>query len=499
MFQGTASNSGKTTLAAGFCRLLARAGLNVAPFKAQNMSLNSWVTEAGDEMGIAQAFQAQACGLSPSALMNPVLLKPLGQRRSQIIVRGQPVGSMDYEKYLALKAKIWRDVKESYIELAKGRDIMVLEGAGSPAEINLRKNDIVNMAMAEFACAKVILVADIDRGGAFAALAGTMALLSPKDRKHVSGFALNKFRGEPRLLQPALLKIEKRYHRPFLGIVPMLDNLLAPEEDSVNLQKIAAKPLLAKDKGCLDIAVVDLPALSNMADWDALSREPQVRIRLLSKGEELGEPDLLILPGSRNTPNAIAFLHKSGLFEAIRNYAAKIWDYKRGNILGICAGLQILGQTVNDPHGLEGGGSHSGLGLLALATELKPAKTLNHISGFTHPGIANLKLPCAGYEIHHGQCQSVCAQVITGSSGEKLGWGSLKAGVCRIWGTWLHGILDNDDFRHAFLDRMRCEAGLAPQAGENYDLGADLDRLADALAENLDVPAILASLANKNK
>ncbi|MBD5539076.1 MAG: cobyric acid synthase [Desulfovibrio sp.] len=505
MVQGTCSDAGKSLIAAALCRLFARRGLNVAPFKAQNMALNSCVTLTGEEMGRAQALQAVACGLEPDARMNPVLLKPVSDQGSQVIVLGRPVGMMRVREYLAYKPRAWRAVRRAWAELCEGRDLMVLEGAGSPAEINLRRHDIVNMRMAAHAGARVLLVADIDRGGAFAALAGTMALLGRADRARVAGFALNRFRGDASLLAPAMEAVSRRTRRPFFGVIPMIPGLRLPEEDSVSFKLgkspgIDAPGTRAGDdpaaSGVLDAALIDLPHISNVTDCDALRAEPGLRLRMVRRPEELGRPHLVVLPGSRNSMADREFLRASGLADALRAHALECLASGRGAVAGICGGLQLLGERIDDPHGLEAGESGertmAGLGLLPLVTELAPGKTLRRTEGTTLPAVAGEALPVAGYEIHHGVSESRGARVIMRDrEGAPLGWGRLDAGgTARIWGTYLHGVFDSDVFRHALLDRLRREAGLAPLAGASWDLGPELDRVADVVAASLDMNAI---------
>ncbi|WP_022656388.1 cobyric acid synthase [uncultured Desulfovibrio sp.] len=507
MFQGTCSNAGKSLLTAAVCRLLARQGLRVAPFKAQNMALNSFVTEQGEEMGRAQVLQAVACGLPADVRMNPVLLKPTSHTGSQVIVLGRPVGRMRVGEYLRYKAEAWKAVRRAYDELSAGMDVMVLEGAGSPAEINLRAHDIVNMRMAHHAGAQVLLVADIDRGGAFAALVGTMSLLGRADRARVAGCVLNKFRGDASLLDPALAAVSRRTRRPFLGVVPMLEELHLPEEDSVSF-KLGITPGLSAADGdaahtvdCLDITLVDLPHISNFTDLDALRVEAGVRLRVTRRGGELGAPDLVILPGSKNSIADMRFLRQSGLAAELRGYAQRALTEGRGVLAGICGGLQMLGQNIVDPLNLEEGGSEPGLGLLPMYTELGSAKYLRRTSGRALAALAGEELAVTGYEIHHGRSgpsameaevkTAALTQLMTDHTGQALGWGLLGAdGAARVWGTYLHGVFDKDAFRHALLNRLRRERGLAPLAGTAYGLGPELDRLADAVEAGLDMAAV---------
>ena len=517
MVQGTCSNAGKSLLAAALCRLLARRGLRVAPFKAQNMALNSFVTSDGKEMGRAQVLQAAACGLAPDVRMNPVLLKPTSNTGSQVIVLGEPVGQMRVGEYLRYKPTAWKAVRKAYDSLAAGMDVMVLEGAGSPAEINLKAHDIVNMRMARHAGALVALVADIDRGGAFAALAGTMALLTRAERCRVGGFILNKFRGDASLLDPALSMLQRRTGKPFWGVVPMLENLRLPEEDSVSFKQGLTPGLHAGDHadpaecGLLDIVVPDLPHLSNATDLDALRDEPGVRLRIVRSAEHWGAPHAVILPGSRNTVDDLRFLQRSGLAQCVRDFASQCRQLGRGAVVGICGGLQMLGSEIADPLGLEEGGCEPGLGLLPLGTKLLAAKLLRRTCGWAHPCLTGLeRQSVCGYEIHHGQTAVVPADispdlptgakasvrvVMADSEEQPLGWGLCDAqGRARIWGSYLHGLFDVDGFRHAFLQSLRHDAGLPAAPLASYGLGPELDRLADAVEDALDMPAILAQL-----
>ncbi len=524
MVQGTCSNAGKSLITAALCRLLVRRGLRVAPFKAQNMALNSFVTSDGKEMGRAQVLQAAACGLAPDVRMNPVLLKPTSDVGSQVIVLGEAVGHMRVGAYLRYKPEAWKAVRRAYRSLASGMDVMVLEGAGSPAEINLKAHDIVNMRMARYAGAHVALVADIDRGGAFAALAGTMALLTRAERARVEGFILNKFRGDASLLDPALAMLHKRTGKPFWGVVPMLENLRLPEEDSVSFKEgltpglhlgpRSARP--ADGPEVLDVVVPDLPHLSNATDIDALRDEPGVQLRIVRHADQWGAPQVVILPGSRNTVDDLRFLRRTGLAGRVREFARQCLERGKGAVVGICGGLQMLGAEIADPLGIEEGGCEPGLGLLPLSTRLLAAKRLCRATGWADAGLTGAeRQPVAGYEIHHGETSSLGAAmqtqagdmeadpaasasmrvVMTDAAGRALGWGRCDAhGCARVWGSYLHGLFDEDAFRHAFLRRLRQEAGLPPAPETAYSLGPELDRLADAVEASLDMPAILRVL-----
>lgn len=520
MVQGTCSNAGKSLLAAAFCRLLARRGLRVAPFKSQNMALNSFVTSDGGEMGRAQAVQALACGRAPDVRMNPVLLKPTSGNGSHVIVLGRPLARMEAKEYFRSRRRIWPKVCQAYAELAAVNDVMVLEGAGSPAEINLRAHDIVNMHMAHAANARVLLTADIDRGGAFAALTGTLHLLSRRDRSLVAGFLLNKFRGDASLLEPALHTVSRKTRTPFLGVIPMLEGLRLPEEDSVAFKGAALPDLgagmpddaaLAADPSLLDVAVTDLPHISNATDLDALRCEPHVRVRLVRRPEELGRPHLCLIPGSRNSLADMLFLRNSGLEAAIAAYARNACaaaDEGRfaGMLLGICGGLQMLGTTLEDPLHLESGGSLPGMDLLPLRTVLAAEKTLRQSRAMTVPPLTETPCALSGYEIHHGvttQCATLAPSdgvsvrpIIVLRDGTPVAWGHCKGeALPPVWGTYLHGLLDGDTFRHGLLRRLRHAAGRRQAAEERpYALGPELDRLADAVEAHCDWPRILAML-----
>jgi adenosylcobyric acid synthase len=467
------------------------------------MALNSFVTADGGEMGRAQALQAQACGLDADVRMNPVLLKPTSAAGSQIIVMGRPVGRMRAREYQNYKATLWKTVKAAYRSLSEGKDAMILEGAGSPAEINLKAHDIVNMRMARFAGARVLLVADIDRGGAFAGIVGTMCLLGRSDRERVAGYVLNKFRGDATLLKPAIDAVSRRTRKPFLGIVPMLADMRLPEEDSVSFkegEKIrisVSPPKDARPSEHLDIAVVDLPYISNFTDLDALGHEPGVRVRAVRVAEGLGSPDAVILPGSKNTLADLRFLAGTGLAECLCRYAGQ-----GGTLVGICGGLQLLGQSIADPLELEDGGEATALGLLPLNTRLAPTKQLRRVAGKALPPLVEFELSVAGYEIHHGittpSGDGALTPLLRDARGSVLGWGRPEPdGDVRVWGTYLHGIFDKDDFRHTFLNRLRRKAGFAPVSGIAYNLEPELDRLADTVERCLEMKAIYSLLGKK--
>jgi len=501
MIQGTCSNAGKSVLAAGLCRILLEDGFDVAPFKAQNMSNNSAVTpDTGDgtrEIGRAQATQAQACRLTPDARMNPVLLKPTGDTGSQVLVLGRPVGNMNVQEYHAYKPEAWRAVTQAYDSLAAEHQVMVLEGAGSPAEVNLKDHDIVNMKMARHAGAKVLLVGDIDRGGVFAALSGTFDILDEAERALVVGHVLNKFRGDASILGPALDFLYRRTGRPVLGVVPWLPALALPEEDSVGLSNTAAGQE-AKHPDALDIAVVVPQRIANFNDLDPLAAEPDVRLRLVTTALELGTPDAVILPGSKNTIEDMRFLRGAGFAAALRALP------QTTRIIGICAGLQMLGVRVDDPLSMESTQkSGEGFGLLPLTTELKREKTLTRVT-VRDPRTGH---DVSGYEIHHGETLldagpgGSAMPLLVDAAGRALAFGLDDAaladdGFPRVWGTYLHGVFDEDGFRRAFIDTLRTVKGLsalgAPQT--HFGLEPALERLAASLRQHLDMGRVYQAL-----
>jgi cobyric acid synthase CobQ len=487
MIQGTSSGAGKSVLAAGICRVLLQDGHRVAPFKAQNMSNNSFVTRDGLEMGRAQATQAAACRLDPEAAMNPVLLKPSTDTGSQVIVMGRPVGVMRVGEYVAYKEEAFAAARAAYDSLAGRFDVMVLEGAGSPAEVNLKDHEFVNMRTAAHARARVLLVADIDRGGSFAHLVGTMECLEEAERALVSGYVLNRFRGDASLLAGGFDHLLERTHRPVLGVVPHLPDLDLPEEDSVAFKAGAARALETSSRDAdLDLALVDLPHLANLTDFDALALEPDTALRAVRRPQDLGRPDAVIIPGSKNTPGDAAWLLDSGLGRAILDLPASC------EIVGICGGLQILGERVTDPLGLESAdGDAVGLGLLPLTTELGAGKVLAQARAVHRP----TGLAVSGYEIHHGVTRPTAAvsETVVTADGRVLGWGLADRPV---WGTYLHGVFDADGFRRAFLDTLRARKGLdgLGDTGVRFSLEPALDRLADILRESLDFGAIYRML-----
>ena len=510
MILGTSSDAGKSLISAGLCRLFFRRGLNVAPFKAQNMALNSAVTDDGGEIGRAQALQARACGLRPDVRMNPVLLKPSSQTGSQVVVLGKARGFCRVHEYERLKPELFHDVCNAYASLARGRDLMILEGAGSPAEINLKRGDIVNTNMAREARARMILVGDIDRGGVFASLAGTLALMEDWERELLDGFVINRFRGDASLLPPALDYVGRLTGKPFLGVVPWVDGLMLPEEDSVAyragriLRRGAGDEYLAADD-TLDVALVDIPYLSNLSDIDPLLAEPWVRVRMVSRPEELGHPDLIILPGSRCTAAALRSLRSNGLEKLIKEEARREGG---GDILGICGGMQMMGTYVADPEGLEDSPGHveEAFGLLPLETTLGEHKVLRRAAAED----LVLGLPLTVYEIHHGKTETTASlsspveernggamlrSWTLNPEGEAHGWMLNRGkGHGLLWGTYGHGLFDDDVWRNAFLNDLRRRRGKKEREVCLCSPENSLDLLADTLERHLDLEQLCTML-----
>jgi len=465
MVLGTGSHVGKSLLTAALCRIFAQHGHRVAPFKSQNMSLNSAATIEGLEIGRAQALQAEAAGVAPSVHMNPVLIKPSGESSSQVIVRGKIWGRVTAADYHQRRVKeLLPVVRESYEMLASQYDVIVLEGAGSPAEINLKQHDIANMRMAEMADAHCLLVGDIDRGGVFASLLGTLELLEPEERDRIRGFAINKFRGDVALLEPGIRMIEERIRKPCIGVVPYLPSLMLEEEDSLGLPAATATqwPMdTSSDSSTgrpLRLAVVALPSFSNFTDFDALRAEPSVTLLFCRTKEVIAQADVVILPGSKQTVDDLLWMREQGLDVAVQEYAQK------GLVVGICGGMQILGETISDPLAMERIGEVPGLGLLPFRTIMQADKVTRNVTGkmaaamlFEQP-IVDKSL--SGYEIHIGESiyQPGAAHFSVLSTGtaplNNRNDGCVSANT-RIFGTYLHGLFDDDGFRHQFISAAR--------------------------------------------
>jgi adenosylcobyric acid synthase len=494
MVLGTGSHVGKSLITAALCRIFAQHGYRVAPFKSQNMSLNSAATIEGLEIGRAQALQAEAAGIAPSVHMNPILIKPSGDRSSQVMVRGKIWGQISAADYHQRRVEeLMPIVRESYQTLASAFEVIILEGAGSPAEINLKQHDIANMRMAEMADAQCLLVGDIDRGGVFASLLGTVELLEPRERHRIRGFCINKFRGDPNLLEPGLRMMEERLRKPCLGVIPYLPALALEEEDSVGLPAIARDGWPASDPAPdrpLRIAVVALPSFSNFTDFDSLRAEPSVDLLFCRAAWLLANADVVVLPGSKQTMSDLEWMRAHNIDRAVQLHP--------GLVVGICGGMQMLGQEIADPDGIEQQGSMAGLGLLPIRTTMQDWKVTRLGTGAIS-GSSLFRQPLtekrvAGYEIHVGQTlyADQAEPFATLSSGELDGSVSADG---RILGTYLHGIFDEDGFRHQFVTAARAFHQLAsPSVLNSWNLQRQesLDRLARRVSESLDMERIFS-------
>jgi adenosylcobyric acid synthase len=495
MVLGTASHVGKSTVAAAFCRLLAEAGHSVAPFKAQNMALNSFVTLGGGEIGRAQVAQAEAAGIEPHVDMNPILLKPMSGV-SQVVVDGSPIGVMTAREYYAAKDRLWPRVVAAYDRLAARFDRIVLEGAGSPVEINLAEHDLTNLRMARHANASVVLVADIERGGVFAQIVGTWELMERIDRVRVVGFIINKFRGDATLLESGLAYLRDRTGVPVLGVLPYSPDLQIDQEDSLGIDETAT-PEGLDDPDALDVVVARLPGISNFTDLWPLSRVPGVRVRYVEAGDDLGRPDLVVLPGTKTTVRDLDWLRSTGLADRIVRLAE---DPEGPVILGICGGFQMLGSKIDDPLGVESPTvSAPGLGLLDVATTFAPEKERHRVAGAT---IAR-GLPIAGYEIHMGTTERgpdvlPWIKLTRQRDGQTLLDGAV-ASSGRVFGTYVHGLFDSLPFSQDLVDRLRARRRLPPLGPERWEahravLADRYGALAEWLRANLDLGPVWAAL-----
>lgn len=486
MIQGTTSNAGKSLLTAALCRIFKQDGYKVAPFKAQNMALNSFITADGLEMGRAQVMQAEAAGIAPDVRMNPILLKPTSDSGSQVIVRGKSVGNRSAVAYYAEKSALKPLVKEIYDSLAAEYDIIVIEGAGSPAEINLKQDDLVNMGMAEMANAPVLLVGDIDRGGVFAALYGTVALLEPEEQNRIRGLIINKFRGDVSILQPGLEMLEELVQKPVIGVVPFTP-LDIDDEDSLSERLVSKKvPAFVK------IAIPRLPRLSNFTDFNALDRIEGVQVSYVSRPDALADADLIILPGSKNTMDDLRWLRQSGLEAQIQKMAAAEIP-----VIGICGGYQMMGQTIADPENTENGGTMQGMGLLPTETVFVSEKMTTQVTGEILPlqGIAQALSGIAfyGYEIHMGRTKRLDGTPMTKivRNGE-----TLQEGCCyqNCYGTYVHGIFDSEPVAKALIAAILEKKGLSIAEVQAFDntayKQAQYDKLADVVRNALDMQQI---------
>lgn len=492
MVQGTMSNSGKSFITAGLCRIFKQDGFKVAPFKSQNMALNSFITEEGLEMGRAQVMQAEAAGVKPDVRMNPILLKPTSDKGSQVILHGEVLGNVSAKEYFTNKKGLAEEVMKAYNQLAEEYDIIVIEGAGSPAEINLQKDDIVNMGMAEMAKAPVLLVADIDRGGVFASIAGTLMLQPEEHQNKIKATIINKFRGDVNLLTSGLEMIEDITKVPVIGVLPFL-KVEVDDEDS-----LAHKLDHAKGPGLVDIAVIRLPRLSNFTDFNPLEFIEGVNVRYVRTVKELGQPDMIILPGTKNTIKDLIWLRESGLEASILKHAAK-----GGVVFGICGGYQMLGEQIEDPYEVEHGGSLRGLGLLKTRTVFEQEKTRTQVTGT----FGTIEGPLAhltgksftGYEIHMGQ--TVGEEKPLGTLATILGEVECQtegAYAENVYGSYIHGIFDQEEVAKAIVTSLMAQKGLDYHDIKGVDIEAykeeQYDQLAEGLRQHLDIEKIYAIL-----
>lgn len=484
MVQGTMSNVGKSLIAAGLCRIFRQDGFRVAPFKSQNMALNSFITEDGLEMGRAQVMQAEAAGIKPSVWMNPVLLKPTNDIGSQVIVEGEVRGNMNARDYFSYKKELIPNIVHAFNKLEKQADIIVIEGAGSPAEINLKSDDIVNMGLAKMVNAPVLLVGDIDRGGVFAQLLGTMMLLEEDEKARVKGLVINKFRGDKTILDPGIDMLEKRADVPVAGVVPYM-NLELEDEDSLSGR------FGKKEIGLVDLAVIRYPRISNFTDFHVFEQMEGVSVRYVDSVSALGNPDMILLPGSKNTMGDLKWMRQNGLEASVKKRAEHI------PVWGICGGYQMLGKSISDPDMVEEGGCMSGMGLLDVETVLCPGKTRMQ----THGRFDRLEgifaeltgMELMGYEIHMGQTK-VHSDSHTAILGEKTD----GAFFGNVYGSYVHGIFDAAGVAARMVNLLAKRKGITWQADASYDYAQlkekQYDELADTLRKHMDIPYIYSIL-----
>jgi len=500
---GTGSDVGKSLITAGLCRLFHRAGIKVAPFKAQNMSNNSFVTPDGREIGRAQALQAQACGLDPDADMNPILMKPESDRSAQIVVQGKVWGKAEARSYFEQRAELAKRVQESYRRLANHYDVMIIEGAGSAAEMNLKDRDLANWSAVEMADAQVVLVADIDRGGVFAQVIGTLDLLASHERERVVGIIINKFRGDAMLFDDGVRFIEQRTGLPVLGVVPMLRGLLIDQEDSVDIER-HRQAVFAKDR--VNIAVVLLPRMSNFTDFNQLIAEPDVVVRYAAMPADLDGADVIVIPGSKNTIDDLAYIRQSGMAEPIIRHASD-----GAEVVGICGGYQMLGRSIEDPDEVEAGGEVKGFGLLDVTTRLATIKATYWVAGESLQIEPQRKLPVRGYWIHMGQTtrcgarscfhvRPVSREAGPCDVGSDEGFDGAMNDTGLVWGTYVHGLFDLPEFRRAWINRIRSRKALEPLTEEvsrtiSQSLDGQLDKWADHLQLHLKVMPLIQAVS----
>lgn len=482
MVQGTTSNAGKSLITAALCRIFKQDGFRTAPFKSQNMALNSFITRDGYEMGRAQVMQAEACGIEPDVRMNPILLKPTGDKGSQVVLNGRVFRDMTAGEYYTYKEDMIPHITKSYNSLSEEYDIIVIEGAGSPAEINLKQQDIVNMGMAKIADAPVIIVGDIDRGGVFASLAGTMLLFDEEEKARVKGFVINKFRGDVDLLTPGLKMLEDITNVDVLGVVPYM-KVDIDDEDS-----LSERLTNTHEQKLIDIAVIRLPRISNFTDFNVFSMNDAVSLRYVSNTRELGNPDMIIIPGTKNTIDDLKWLRQSGLEARILRFAGE------GNpVFGVCGGYQMLGETINDPENVEGGGSITGLGLLKMDTTFYKEKTtvqttgiINETEGFFSP-LSGIEV--AGYEIHMGDTVVREGKSLLTAHGKQDG-----CAFKNVAGSYIHGIFDNLKVADTIVQILAQRKGIDLENVVKFDMKtykeSQYDILADCVRKSLDMEKI---------
>jgi len=483
MVQGTMSNVGKSVVAAGLCRIFRQDGYKVAPFKSQNMALNSFITKEGLEMGRAQVMQAEAAGTEPCVAMNPILLKPTNDTGSQVIVNGEVLGTMNARDYFKMKKSLVPEVMKAYRKLEEQYDIIVIEGAGSPAEINLKQDDIVNMGMAKMANAPVLLVGDIDRGGVFAQLYGTVALLEEDERRLIKGLIINKFRGDKTILEPGVGMLEKLTQLPVLGVTPYLPVSL---EDEDSLSERLEGRTDTQTVSLLDLAVIRLPRISNFTDFNVFEGISGVSVRYVSAAHQLGNPDLILLPGTKNTMRDLLWMRQNGL------EASVLKAHKAGSVVfGICGGYQMLGRQISDPEGVEEGGSIRGMGLLDAETVFEPEKARTRVEGHILPVDGILEplshTAVAGYEIHMGRTvigdgTKPFTEIENSITGERK-----QEGACgkNVYGSYLHGIFDQEEVAVRVVRALARAKGITEEMGMEMDFASFKETQYDLLAEGL--------------
>ncbi|MDH4154094.1 MAG: cobyric acid synthase [Nitrospira sp.] len=507
---GTGSDVGKSLITAGICRLLHRTGTRVAPFKAQNMSLNSFVTPEGGEIGRAQALQAEACGIPPHVDMNPILLKPESDNRSQVVVRGTVWSRQEAVTYYEQRPQLWSIVQESYIRLARQYEVIVIEGAGSAAEMNLRERDLVNWPVVKLANAPVLLVADIDRGGVFAQVLGTLDLLQWDERARVCGVIINKFRGDAKLFADGVAFLESRSGIPVLGVVPFLRDLMLDQEDGLD-RDVHRQAGFSSER--INIAVILVPHMSNFTDFNSLSAEPDVALKYITKPSELADADVVIIPGSKNTLVDLFSLREQEYECALDRHVSRGRE-----LVGICGGYQMLGRTISDPYRVERGGVSEGLGYLRVETELTQTKCTTQVEATSTGTLVPSRSTVRGYQVHMGvteigqerPCFCIRRTIPSTESDYSLAdvrepdWDGAIRDDGLVWGTYIHAVFDEPHFRRAWLNRARVRKGLLPldshlSTAVTARLQGELDRWADHLSRFVDLSCLLTRCDRQHK